>query len=468
LADRRLIVVDAPTRLFHSLPCEDLDLRIAIIGTGISGLTAAHYLQNRHELTLFDAADYVGGHTHTVDVEFEGEKATIDTGFIVFNDWTYPNFIALLNRLGVLWQDTNMSFSVRCDQTGWEYNGGSLPGMFVQKRNLIRPQFWRMIQDILRFNRDAPRILQDEDQGESVGSYLSRMGYSRSFADRYLIPMGASIWSCPPGVFSEFPIRFIVEFYRNHGLLSVSHRPTWRTILGGSREYVRKLIAPLESEIRLRTPIVSVKRDADRVEVRSTAGLEGVFDHVIFACHSDQALKMLQEPTQTERQVLSEFPYHSNDVVLHTDVSVMPRRRGAWAAWNYHVASGDAAEATLTYDMNLLQNLQKKHRYLVTLNSTDQIDPSRVLGRYTYAHPVYTTRRAAAQRRHGELLNQNRTSFCGAYWGNGFHEDGVKSALAVCEALEHEDRECTAVSTKGSFDTVDSHRFAMSSAIGST
>jgi len=443
-------------------------LRIAIIGTGISGLTAAHYLQDRHELTLFEAADYVGGHTHTVDVEFAGEQATIDTGFIVFNDWTYPNFIELLNRLGVQWQDTNMSFSVRCDQTGWEYNGGTLAGMFVQKRNLFRPAFWGMINDILRFNRDAPRILEEPDQGESVGSYLQRMGYRRSFADRYLIPMGASIWSCPPGVFSEFPIRFIVEFYKNHGLLSVSHRPTWRTILAGSREYVRKLIVPLESSIRLHTPVSAVVRDAERVEVRTSSGSAGHFDHVVFACHSDQALKMLTEPTVAEREVLSEFPYHANDVVLHTDVSVMPRRRGAWAAWNYHVGTGDAAEATLTYDMNLLQNLQKKHRYLVTLNSTGQIDPARVLGRYSYAHPVYTTRRAAAQRRHSELLNQNRTSFCGAYWGNGFHEDGVKSALAVCRALEQEDRECTAVSTKGSFDTAASPRFAMSSATGST
>jgi len=443
-------------------------LRIAIIGTGISGLTAAHYLQDRHELTLFEAADYVGGHTHTVDVEFAGEQATIDTGFIVFNDWTYPNFIELLNRLGVQWQDTNMSFSVRCDQTGWEYNGGTLAGMFVQKRNLFRPAFWGMINDILRFNRDAPRILEEPDQGESVGSYLQRMGYRRSFADRYLIPMGASIWSCPPGVFSEFPIRFIVEFYKNHGLLSVSHRPTWRTILGGSREYVRKLIVPLESSIRLHTPVSAVVRDAERVEVRTSSGSAGHFDHVVFACHSDQALKMLTEPTVAEREVLSEFPYHANDVVLHTDVSVMPRRRGAWAAWNYHVGIGDAAEATLTYDMNLLQNLHKKHRYLVTLNSTGQIDPARVLGRYSYAHPVYTTRRAAAQRRHSELLNQNRTSFCGAYWGNGFHEDGVKSALAVCRALEQEDRECTAVSTKGSFDTAASPRFAMSSATGST
>jgi len=343
-----------------------------------------------------------------------------------------------------------------------------LGGMFVQKRNLIRPGFWRMIQDILRFNRDSPRILSDPDNAETVGAYLRRMGYGDSFADRYLIPMGASIWSCPPGVFAEFPIRFIVEFYKNHGLLSVSHRPTWRTILGGSREYVRRLIEPIQSAIRLKTAVTRVLRGEESVTLHSSEQNLGAFDHVIFACHSDEALQMLDQPTLTERQVLSEFPYHVNDVVLHTDVGVLPRRRGAWAAWNYHIGLDSAAEATLTYDMNLLQNLRKRHRYLVTLNSTAKIDSSRVLGRYTYAHPVYTTRRAAAQKRHGELLNQNRSSFCGAYWGNGFHEDGVKSALAVCGALLGEDQACTVVSTKAGSDTVASLPCATSSGIVSS
>jgi predicted NAD/FAD-binding protein len=434
MANRWVIRVDARVG-----PCaldrRENELRIAIVGTGISGLTAAHYLRRRHEVVMFEGSDYVGGHTHTVDVEFRGEQATIDTGFIVFNDWTYPNFIRLLTELGVRWQDTDMSFSVRCDRSGWEYNGGSLSGLFVQKRNFFRPAFWWMIRDILRFNRDSPRILAETDNSETVGDYLKRMGYGASFADRYLIPMGASIWSCPPGVFSKFPIRFIVEFYKNHGLLSVNHRPTWRTIVGGSREYVRRLIQPFQSSIRLRTPVTKVVRTTDCVTLHGVEGSLGTFDHVVFACHSDQALRLLDQPTPVEREVLGEFPYHVNDVVLHTDTRVMPRRSRAWAAWNYHIATEEAAEATLTYDMNLLQNLRKQNRYLVTLNSTEKIDPGCVLGRYTYAHPVFTTRRSTAQKRQCELLGPNRSSFCGAYWGNGFHEDGVKSALAVCDAL---------------------------------
>ncbi len=398
-------------------------------------MTAAHNLHGRHDITVYEAGDYAGGHTHTVDVVFEGESATIDTGFIVFNDWTYPNFIRLLGELGVQWQDSDMSFSVRCDQTGWEYNGGSLGGMFVQKRNLLRPAFLRMIYDILRFNRESPQLLEKPDDAQTVGEYLQRHGYSQSFADRYLIPMGASIWSCPPGVFSQFPIRFIVEFYKNHGLLSVTHRPTWRVIRGGSREYVRKLTQPIEKRILLSTPVTAVRRFADRVELETRQrGIES-FDHVILACHSDQAMGLLADASRPEREILGEFPFQKNDVILHTDTSVLPRRRGAWAAWNYHVPNGPADQATLTYNMNLLQGLTKKHVYCVTLNSDALIDPQRILGRYVYHHPIYTTRRAAAQRRHGELLNHNRTSFCGAYWGNGFHEDGVKSALAVCRTL---------------------------------
>lgn len=443
-------------------------MRIAIIGTGISGLTAAHSLHPLHELTLWEAGDYVGGHTHTVDVEFKGEQATIDTGFIVFNDWTYPNFIALLNNLEVPWQDSVMSFSVRCDKSGWEYNGGSLAGMFVQKRNLIRPSFLRMIRDILRFNRESPSYLTRPCIETTVGEFLEAGQYGPEFCDRYLIPMGAAIWSCPPGVFRNFPIRFIIEFYKNHGLLSVTHRPTWRVIRHGSREYVNRLIAPFQKRIRLNSPIERVVRHSDRVVVFPRGGPSFDYDHVIFACHADQALSLLESPSIAERELLASFPYQPNDVVLHTDTSVLPRRQGAWAAWNYHIPRETADGATLTYNMNLLQGLQKQNQYLVTLNSTARIDSSRILGQYVYHHPIFTTRRAEAQARHGELINHNRSSFCGAYWGNGFHEDGVNSALAVCRSLDSRSIEWKAASTKESFGTAALPPFVTSSDIVSS
>lgn len=413
-------------------------MRVAIIGAGISGLTAAFRLCRWHDVTLFEANDYLGGHTNTVEVEVGGERQVIDTGFIVFNDWTYPNFIALLDELGVASRATSMSFSVRCDAVNLEYNGSSLNGLFAQRRNLLRPSFYRMLADIMRFNREA--IADDSVTDETtVGEYLARRKYSREFSENYLLPMGAAIWSCPIGTFANFPIRFIVEFYRNHGLLSVRHRPTWRVVEGGSQTYVAKMAERFRDRIRLSTPIEQVRRTQNEVTVTPRSGLPERFDHVIFGCHSDQSLRMLAEPTATERDVLSEFPYGRNIAVLHTDRNVLPKRRRAWASWNYHLAdpSSSRAEhpATVTYQMNLLQHLRSKHVFNVTLNSDQQIDPAKVLRRFEYHHPIFTVRRAAAQARHRELINVNRTSFCGAYWGNGFHEDGVVSALRVCEAL---------------------------------
>ena len=421
-------------------------VRIAVVGSGISGLTAAHYLDPRHEVTVFEAGSWVGGHTHTVDVEFEGEHATIDTGFIVFNDWTYPNFIALLERLGVAWQDSDMSFSLFCEETGWEYNGGSLSGLFVRKRNLVRPAFWRMLADIVRFNRTATRVLARGDE-PTVGQFLREEGYSREFAEKYLLPMGAAIWSCPTGTFAEFPMRFIAEFYSNHGLLSVFHRPTWRVIAGGSRSYVERLVSRLRGRVHVNAPVESIRRIAGGVELR-VGGETRPFDEVIVACHADQALRLLAEPRPIERELLAKFPYQANDVVLHTDESVLPPRRGAWAAWNYRIPRGQKDAATLTYNMNILQGLNKRHTYCVTLNSTAQVDAGRILGRYEYHHPVFTIERGAAQRRHAELVALDGLSYCGAYWGNGFHEDGVNSALAVCRQLDPECLTCTAASTR--------------------
>ncbi len=411
-------------------------MKLAIIGGGIAGLVAAYRLRAEHQITLFEANHYVGGHTNTVDVQLGAERHAIDTGFIVFNDWTYPNFIALLNELGVRSSPTNMSFSVRCPTSGLEYNGCSLNGLFAQRRNLFRPQFFRMVADILRFNRQAMRFAQQCDDQTTVGEFLAKHGYCRNFAEHYLLPMGAAIWSCPTGTFAEFPIRFIAEFYQNHGLLSVRHRPTWRVIDGGSRNYVQALTRGFLHRIRTRTPVAEVRRMPESIVVRLQNGEEERFDHVVFACHSDQALRILgPAATAVEREVLGSFPYGRNVAVLHTDTRMLPRRRRAWASWNYCLNDDTQQPALVTYNINILQGIRSKYTFCVTLNGEDRIEPDQVLQRFVYHHPVFTTARAAAQSRHAELLNVNRTSYCGAYWGNGFHEDGVTSALAVVDAL---------------------------------
>ena len=416
-------------------------MKIAIIGSGISGLTAAHYLRERHDITVFEANAYIGGHTNTLDVELDCERHRIDTGFIVFNDWTYPNFIRLLDEIGVPSQPTDMSFSVRCDLTGLEYNGSNLNGLFAQRRNLLRPRFYLMLRDILRFNRESLALLESDNEELTIGEYLREAKYSREFVDHYLFPMGSAIWSCPPDTFSQFPIRFVVEFYRNHGLLSVTKRPVWRVIQNGSRTYVEALTRPFRDRIILNCPVQSVRRTPEGIEVHSaTRGYEQ-FEHVVFACHSDQALQLLADPTATESELLGAFPYEANTAVLHTDSSVLPRRRRAWAAWNYHIQSAASDKATVTYNMNILQGLRSQNVFCVTLNGADHIKPQRIIQQIAYHHPIYTTRRAAAQRRHNELIDANDTSFCGAYWGNGFHEDGVNSALAVCQLLNA--RQCT-------------------------
>lgn len=413
-------------------------MKLAIVGSGISGLVAAYRLHADHEITLFEANDYLGGHTNTVDVELDGERHAIDTGFIVFNDWTYPNFIALLDELGVASKPTTMGFSVCNEQTGLEYNGETLNSLFAQRRNLLSPRFYRMLADIMRFNRQARRMVAQSSDETTVGEFLAQHQYSRAFIDQYLLPMGAAIWSCPTGTFSEFPIRFIVEFYQNHGLLSVVHRPTWRVVQGGSRTYVQAMTRTFRDRIRLQSPVQSIRRFASCVEVKLQGGQTERFDHVILACHSDQALQILGEhATPTEREVLGSFPYSHNVAVLHTDSAVLPQARRAWASWNYRLtkSAGSTSAATVTYNMNILQGLKSRQTFCVTLNDESRIAPERVLRRFHYQHPIFTTRRAAAQARHKELLTANRTSFCGAYWGNGFHEDGVKSALAVVEVL---------------------------------
>ncbi|MDA0207319.1 MAG: FAD-dependent oxidoreductase [Acidobacteria bacterium] len=411
-------------------------MRVAIIGSGVSGLTAARGLHRTHEITVFEAAPYVGGHVNTVDVDLGDERHSIDTGFIVFNEKNYPNFTQLLNDLDVASKPTSMSFSVRCDQTGLEYNGTSINHLFAQRTNFLRPRFYKMVRDILRFNREAAELLAGSGDDLSVADYLETNRYSEAFAEKYLIPLGSSLWSCPAGTFRNFPIRFVIEFLSNHAMMQVDGRPTWRVVAGGSQRYVEKLIVPFENRIRLNTPVKSVQRHANRVRIVDASGVAGDFDHVVFACHSDQALRLLQAPTTKEIELLAAFPYQRNEAVLHMDASVLPKRKLAWAAWNYHIRRDGAEQAAVTYNMNILQGIRSRRMFNVTLNDDDGIDPGLIIRRIIYEHPIFTDRRGEAQQRHGELIGPNRTSYCGAYWGYGFHEDGVRSGLAVCNALD--------------------------------
>jgi predicted NAD/FAD-binding protein len=401
-------------------------MKIAVIGAGIAGNVAAWRLQREgHDITVFEAQAHVGGHTHTHAVD----GLAIDTGFIVFNDRTYPRFVALLDELGIASQPSSMSFSVRNEASGLEYNGTRLATLFAQRRNLVRPSFYRMLADIVRFNREAPRMLASLES-PTLGEYLLANGYSRAFIGDYLIPMGAAIWSTDPRRMLGFPARFFVRFLANHGMLTIDERPQWRVIQGGSARYVEKLVAPFRHRIRLNAAVRSVRRTPGAVLVDGER-----FDYAFIACHSDQALRMLADPSAVEREVLGAIRYQENEAVLHTDTALLPRRRRAWAAWNYHVRPEHQGPVALTYNMNILQSLDARETYCVTLNRTSDIDPARVLKRLVYHHPLFTPAAVAAQARHSELngvgRTEHRTYFCGAYWRFGFHEDGVVSALAA-------------------------------------
>ena len=410
-------------------------MKIAIIGTGISGMVAAWYLQQRHSITVFEANDYIGGHTHTVPIEKEGRSYAIDTGFIVFNTRTYPNFCQLLDRLGVESKDSEMSFSVKCERTGLEYCGTSLNTLFAQRTNLFRPSFLQMLMEILRFNRQSPQLLSEDSVEISLGDYLDRGRYSQTFRENYLIPMGAAIWSTSPSKMLEFPARYFIQFLVNHGLVTLTDRPIWRTIVGGSWKYIDRLTASFRDRIRLNCPVISVRRTEDSVDVTSTVGSER-FDQVVFATHGDQALRLLSDPSSVEREVLAPFVCSKNVAVLHTDASLLPKRRRAWASWNYHLSNSPLDAPSVTYQMNILQRLNSTETFCVTLNREAAIRPDKILGRFVYEHPIYSPGAVLSQRRHSEISSiRHRTHFCGAYWGFGFHEDGVKSALVVAKAF---------------------------------
>jgi len=421
-------------------------MNIAIVGSGISSLVAARKLHAEHNITVFEANDYIGGHTNTVDVETAEGQFAIDTGFIVFNDRTYPNFLRLMDELKVEAQPTIMSFSVKCERTGLEYRGADLQGMFAQKRNLLNPRFYQLIYDLLRFNSLGHQLLDERDSQESqtVGDFLVGHRFSQPFIEQYFLPMGAAIWSASMGTFEKFPIRFICEFYKNHGLLGISDRPQWQVIKGGSRNYLTPLTQPFAKQIRLNQKVRSVRRVADsrnssgdpKIRLKTISGETLIFDHVVFGCHSDQALAILaDDATQDEREILAAFPYQKNIAILHTQHDVLPQRRQAWASWNYFNPIEAREAATVTYNMNILQSLGTDTVFCVTLNDNGRIRNENVLRTFTYHHPTFNLRRKFMQQRHADLINNNATSFCGAYWGNGFHEDGVVSGLAVADSL---------------------------------
>ncbi len=406
-------------------------MRIAIIGSGVSGLLSARLLSTDHEIHVFEANDYAGGHANTVPLAAFGRNYSVDTGFMVFNDRTYPNFLQMLHRLGVAARWSDMSFSVRCDKTGLEYQGGSLNGLFAQRRNLLRPSFYRMLADILRFNRQSLELLQGHDDGLELGDYLQRNRFSREFIEHYLVPMGAAIWSAPPDQFRRFPARFIVGFFNNHGLLSVTGHPRWKTVEGGAVQYVKALTSPFADRIRLNCPVASVRRGPERATVTTRQGSAEDFDAVVLATHSDQSLALLADATETERAVLGAIPYQRNETVVHLDPSLLPRCKRAWASWNYRIPRREGQPVALTYNLNRLQGHDSPDPICVTLNDTPSVEPTKILRQIEYHHPVYSREALAAQKRFHEINGRNRTYFCGAYWGHGFHEDGVNSALAV-------------------------------------
>ncbi len=412
--------------------------RVGIIGSGISGLTCAHLLNPHHDITLFEQNEKPGGHTNTERVEREGRIFPVNTGFIVFNDWTYPNFIKLMDKLGIESEASDMSFSVTCEITGLEYNGTNLNKLFAQRRNLLSPGFWRMIRDILRFNKETITELNQGtlSETETLTAYLKRNQYSETFIEKFIVPMGAAIWSSGRTAMDEFPIYFFVRFFKNHGMLSVDDRPTWRVISGGSDTYIDAITKGFSDRVLLNEGVHSVSRSNEAVIVTTTQGKMHAFDDVIFATHSDQALRLLESPTKEEQQVLGAIGYQDNEVVLHTDDTLLPKSKRAWAAWNYHIPQQPTERVALTYNMNMLQNFHTRHTtFCVTLNKTDDIDPDKIIKTFNYAHPVFTTQAVAAQERFAEVSGKNRTHYCGAYWFNGFHEDGVKSALRVCDSF---------------------------------
>ncbi|MBL8298115.1 MAG: FAD-dependent oxidoreductase [Rhodanobacteraceae bacterium] len=409
-------------------------MRIAVVGSGIAGLASAWLLARRHEVVLFEAQARLGGHTHTHTLDIDGERCHVDSGFIVYNNHNYPLLAALFAELGVATQPTSMSFSVQNEASGLEYNAATLDTLFCQRRNLFSPRFWGMLRDLRRFYRLAPALLDSPAPGPTLAEYLAAQGFGQAFRDDHLIPMASALWSSPAAGILQFPARYLVRFMAQHRMLQITGRPEWRVVRGGSHCYVAALASRWRLEVRSATPVQALRRDADGVEVEA-GGRRERFDHAVVACHSDEALALLADADTREHEILGAIPYQSNDTILHTDTRLLPRQRKAWAAWNAYVPAQADAVCTVSYWMNRLQNLTTTTPLIVTLNRSAAIDPAKVLRRLHYRHPVYTEAAVAAQTRQGEIQGKRRTWFAGAYWGWGFHEDGLRSAVAVARAL---------------------------------
>ena len=409
-------------------------MKIAVIGSGVAGMGAAWRLSREHEVVLFEREARLGGHTHTHSV-VQGERTfAVDSGFIVFNADNYPLFSRMLDELGVPSQPTTMSFSVQDARSGLEYNATDFDSLFCQRRNLVSPRFWGMVRDILRFYREAPALLALPGDGPSLGDYLQENRYSAMFIEDHLVPMASALWSSPAEGIMGFPAKYLARFMDNHHMLQVQGRPPWRVVSGGSSSYIRALEKDWSVQVRLSTPVRRIRRDADGVDVHTDAGVDR-FDQVLLACHSDQALGLLADPSAAETEVLGAIPYQANETVLHTDARLLPTRRKAWAAWSAYVPAEPGAACTVSYCMNLLQGIDSRDPFVVTLNRSKDIDPAKVLARMRYQHPVYTHASVAAQSRRGEINGINRTWYAGAYWGFGFHEDGLRSGIEVARAL---------------------------------
>jgi len=410
-------------------------MRIAVIGSGISGLASAWLLSREHRVTLYEAQDYLGGHTHTHRIVLRGKEYAVDSGFIVYNSRHYPLLTQLFAELGVASQPTTMSFAVRSKRSGVEYNATDLSGLFCQRRNLVSPRFLGMVRDLLRFYRQAPAVLREGYDDLTLEDYLSSAGYGGAFRDDHLIPMASALWSCPPGEVLTFPVRHLVQFMANHQMLQVAGRPTWQVVQGGSSQYVTALRSRWTVEERLATPLRAVRRRSGHVELSTDSGVER-FDHLVIACHSDQALALLSDPSPQEQEVLGAIRYQRNEAVLHTDPAVLPSKRATWAAWNVLIPPGTGNRCVVSYCMNLLQGLQTPRPLIVSLNAGEHIDPSHILKRMTYEHPVFSRDAVAAQKRKAEIQGVRRTWYAGAYWGWGFHEDGMRSAVAITRRFD--------------------------------